>query len=118
MLSKEELYQRRVDQIKKQAEELEKNKITYKHNEDGIDWGMGDEQEHESGSDSEDLSKIDLEKLKKSNDLNENQKKIVKQIYDINKRLGVLIDKNKAEHTTENDVEIFQMREDVIYSSD
>ena len=113
MLSKEELYQRRVEQIKKQAEEHEKNKIIYKHNEDGIDWGMGEDQEEDPESDSEDISNIDIEQIKKRNDLNENQKKIVKQINDLNKKIGSLLDKNKAEHTTENDVEIFQLREDV-----
>jgi prefoldin subunit 5 len=113
MLSKEEIYQRRVEQIKRQAEELEKTKITYKHNEDGIDWGMGDDQPEEQESDSEDISNVDVEKLKKRNDLNDNQKKIVKQINDLNKRIGALLDKNKVEHSTENDVEIFQMREDV-----
>lgn len=113
MLNKEELYQKRVEQIKKQAEEREKNKIKYQHNEEGINWGMSDGENPQSESESDhELTKEEIDKLKKRDDLNDNQKKILKNIGDLNKKLSQLLDKNKTNHTTENDVDIFQLREE------
>eukprot|EP00824_Muranothrix_gubernata_P003221 TRINITY_DN13946_c0_g1_i2.p1 TRINITY_DN13946_c0_g1~~TRINITY_DN13946_c0_g1_i2.p1 ORF type:complete len:671 (+),score=166.47 TRINITY_DN13946_c0_g1_i2:55-2067(+) len=90
-LSKKQIFDRRVEQIKKLAAEREKQKIQFKHTseEEGISWGFDEDAEEVSESESSDYdigSKLDLEKIK-GKDLTDKQKGIVAKIEGFQKKI-------------------------------
>jgi len=104
-ISREELYKRRVDQIYRLHEERERNKIRYKHNEDGITWGIDPEFEgevaEENLSEEEELPE-DLNILLKSSTLTDKQKSLVEKCNDIARKIEKLEkDKGVAEKKSE-----------------
>ncbi len=99
-LSREELFRRRVEQVHRIHEERERNKVTFKHDEGGVTWGMDDdeydpkeEEKADRTSSEEEDPDQDAEAiyapaadLKKKGGWNDKQKALIAKIEEVEKK--------------------------------
>lgn len=99
-LSKEEIFKKRVEQVHRLHEEREKNKIVFKHNEEGVNWGLDEDAEidqnddHQGGGDtsSEDEDKLGIDtapssELLKKNKWTEKQRSMIDKISELENKI-------------------------------
>lgn len=105
-VSKEEVYRRRVEQVHRLNEERERNKIRYKHDEGGINWGMDpdfDEQPPEADLSEDEELPNDLNELLKNSILTDKQKSLIEKCNDLTKKIEKL---GKEREVTEKKAEL------------